>query len=206
MIDVTAIPIKISANVIPAILFDLLFFIFNFIINWEIKSLIDKSRLELLNQHIIQHQPEEKEIYMEIKGTPCANLLSVINLQKLSIPIHVNNMIKISDSTPYKPRSQSGGWSYVNVLPDWIDKVNQSVMAEKYHEDLNESIEDSKNASKKERNERLKKAAKLPETIQIIQKGFRRNPDVIATVLERANGVCEHCNKDAPFISVSNHT
>lgn len=28
---------------------------------------------------------------------------------------------------------------------------------------------------------------------------FNRNPDVVAEVLRRANGICENCNKLAPF-------
>jgi 5-methylcytosine-specific restriction enzyme A len=173
------------------------------IVNWELKNELSDSRLDLLNNHIRKYQPEENKIFMEVSGTPCTNLLSIVNLQRIDIPIHVLNLIKISDSTPYKPRTQSGGWSYVSILPDWVWEVKESVIADEYYKRLDGSIEDANDDSKDKRMERLKNAPKLPDSIQIIQKGFKRNADVISTVLERANGVCENCNQDAPFIGAS---
>lgn len=32
---------------------------------------------------------------------------------------------------------------------------------------------------------------------------FKRNPDVVVEVLERANGVCERCHKPGPFRRLS---
>ena len=39
-----------------------------------------------------------------------------------------------------------------------------------------------------------------------MQTVFKRNPDVIAEVLERASGKCEYCNKPAPFKRASDGT
>jgi hypothetical protein len=46
---------------------------------------------------------------------------------------------------------------------------------------------------------RLANAPKLPESIQVVSRAYRRNADVIAEVLHRANGICEHCHAQAPF-------
>ena len=50
------------------------------------------------------------------------------------------------------------------------------------------------------RKARLKSAATKPDTFTVITTVFRRNADVIAEVLERADGRCEHCRHSAPFL------
>lgn len=66
---------------------------------------------------------------------------------------------------------------------------------------LNLAIKKSQKSSKKERQKRLRCALKKPRTIQVIQTLFQRNTDVIAEILDRANGFCERCGSAAPFIS-----
>jgi 5-methylcytosine-specific restriction enzyme A len=56
----------------------------------------------------------------------------------------------------------------------------------------------------KSRAERLAKAPRIPAQYIIGQVVFRRNPDVVAAVLERANGQCEICSNPAPFLRASN--
>ena len=41
--------------------------------------------------------------------------------------------------------------------------------------------------------------------LQTISRAFQRNPDVIAEVLLRANGKCEQCKADAPFLKATNN-
>lgn len=57
-----------------------------------------------------------------------------------------------------------------------------------------------------DRKERLKNAPKLPQPIQVLSHAFRRNPDVVAEVLVRANGICERCKSVAPFTRASDGT
>ena len=54
------------------------------------------------------------------------------------------------------------------------------------------------------RAERLAKALRIPTQYVIGQIVFRRNHDVVAEVLERANGKCELCGSPAPFLRASN--
>lgn len=164
------------------------------IVGWENKNEIDKPRRDILNEHIQNFQKGETEIYG--KGI---NLISIIDLQKIQIPLPVQNFIKIDDNKPLKPRTRAGGWSYVNALPKWVDESKESVIADEYNKSINSEIEKSSQDSDQTINNRLKAASKIPEKIQIIQRGFRRNADVITTVLKRANGVCEKCNQNAPF-------
>lgn len=55
------------------------------------------------------------------------------------------------------------------------------------------------------RRTRLKVAAKKPRTIQVTTTVFERNPDVVAEVLFLANGVCQLCERPAPFLRRSNN-
>lgn len=49
------------------------------------------------------------------------------------------------------------------------------------------------------RAKRLASAPRLPKQRFLVQKVFQRNADVVAAVLERAQGRCEVCLKPAPF-------
>nr|WP_243454278.1 HNH endonuclease signature motif containing protein [Oceanisphaera pacifica] len=53
--------------------------------------------------------------------------------------------------------------------------------------------------SQKERRRRLKAARSKPEKILVKSYTYKRNPDVVIEVLERAKGNCELCQKPAPF-------
>jgi hypothetical protein len=64
---------------------------------------------------------------------------------------------------------------------------------------LEEGIEKARAGSRKERLKRLSQAQAKPNTTQVTSIAFIRNPDVIAEVLERAKGICEHCSCNAPF-------
>lgn len=64
----------------------------------------------------------------------------------------------------------------------------------------------SKSLTKEARLMKIAMANKLPEKIQVISNTFKRNPDVVAEVLERAKGICERCGTDAPFMRSSDGT
>lgn len=170
------------------------------IIGWEDKQKMPDERRALLDQHIKRHQPGEEEIYLTSnKGQDCVNLIHVQNLQKLHAPFSVSNLIKLSDDSPYKPRTQAGGYSYVYELPTWIGK-GESVIEEQLQSDLEQEVAESEAQSQETRLKRLAAAPRLPEKVQVLSVGFRRNPDVIVEVLNRANGKCERCHNDAPFL------
>jgi 5-methylcytosine-specific restriction protein A len=78
-----------------------------------------------------------------------------------------------------------------------VDKVVSD-----FEKEITKSIKDNPSIRKN----RLNQASKIPEKIQMTAVGFKRNPDVVAEVLLRANGVCEQCNKNAPFIRKKDNT
>jgi len=56
------------------------------------------------------------------------------------------------------------------------------------------------------RHARLQNASPLSRVTYTLVATYVRNPDVVAEVLERANGTCECCRKPAPFLRASDDT
>jgi 5-methylcytosine-specific restriction enzyme A len=174
------------------------------IVGWDDKrALINNTeRLAVLNRHIRDHQPSEVEIYPysdDEKTKPCVNLLAVKDVKRVTNPFSVTNLVKISDGTPCKPRTRSGGWSPVFEIPKWAE-IRESGFLEKVESDLECKLSESRQSNSEIRKMRLSEASPKPEEIQVISRGFRRNADVIVEVLLRAEGRCERCHSEAPFI------
>jgi len=53
---------------------------------------------------------------------------------------------------------------------------------------------------KKAKKNKTKKYDKKPKKKLVLTIAYDRNPEVVSKVLERANGICEMCNKKAPFV------
>lgn len=68
------------------------------------------------------------------------------------------------------------------------------------------AVQESAYSSSEERGKRLHLAPKKPEIITTTTTIFRRNPDVVAEVLYRAQGRCEECKHEAPFMRASDGT
>jgi len=73
--------------------------------------------------------------------------------------------------------------------------LSQQVYASKFEAAVGEAQQDSSAA----RQARLANATKKPEQVHATCIVYRRNKDVVAEVLLRANGTCEVCGKAAPF-------
>lgn len=174
------------------------------IIGWEDKNELSEKRLGFLNGHIKLFQPKEGEIYFEVKGRKCVNLISIRNLKQLANQLSTSNLIKASDGEPLKPRTRSGGWSYVYALP--LLSIDQTAVKKRLDEELEKSLSKSLKDDDELIKQRLANAPKIPEKVQTISYDFRRNPDVIAAALKRAHGKCELCGSDAPFFKASDGT
>lgn len=75
-----------------------------------------------------------------------------------------------------------------------------------YHIQLESAVQKSALDGDYARKARLAAAPKKPESQRVTTTVYKRNPDVIAEVLWRAQGVCEMCFSAAPFISASKGT
>jgi 5-methylcytosine-specific restriction enzyme A len=88
-----------------------------------------------------------------------------------------------------------------NLQLSFISLKGQLEQSNEFEKSLKESI-----ANPIARKERLKNANVKPEIIFTYSQSFKRNPDVVAEVLERANGKCACCKKAAPFIKAKDNT
>jgi len=171
------------------------------VIGWQDKRELakDKAALESAQSRIKEFQPSEKAgIYLEDKGKNYVNLITVIDVQSLESPFPVSRLIKTSNGKPLGKRTSPGGWSYVQRPPDWLGTITESLNRD-IECDLQNAVAKSMADTAAARQQRLAAARKLPETLQVVSRAFRRNPDVIAEVLVRAEGTCEECGSPAPF-------
>lgn len=70
-----------------------------------------------------------------------------------------------------------------------------AVIESNFQDDVNGSLADSRDL----RLQRLAQAPHKPKSVKVETRVFIRNPDVVAEVLFRANGICESCGMPAPF-------
>ncbi len=170
------------------------------IIGWEDKRELSVLRRNEIKEHLRELQPGDLNLFDRVEevGETAVNLVTIQNLKKLDSLFATSVLKKTSDDLPLKKRSRSGGWSEVYDLGDLLSLSTQT--REQSDSDLAAEIEVSLALSQSDRAMRLADSTKVPQRIQIISVGFRRNADVIVTVLLRANGVCEKCGAKAPFI------
>lgn len=175
------------------------------IVHWEDKRLIPPDRLTQLNDQIKRLQPKENEIYMTAGRGECTNLLFIKDLRQFPNPFSVSNLTKASDGQPLSSnRNRSGGWSYVFELPSSTQRGH--IDKDVFDEDFEAKVIQSQGISSQSRQKRLATAPKIPQKVRVESTAFRRNPDVVAEVLERANGYCEKCTSPAPFLRARDNT
>lgn len=66
------------------------------------------------------------------------------------------------------------------------------------------AVAEAARMSSEERLKKLSVQSKIPEVTKREVKVFIRNPNVVAEALYQANGICQGCGKNAPFIRRSN--
>jgi 5-methylcytosine-specific restriction enzyme A len=87
-----------------------------------------------------------------------------------------------------------------DVHDEFTNLLKGMAVHESIQETLETAVERALKAPAQERRQRLASANRKPEHIVVLTRAFRRNPDVIAEVLLRADGSCEGCRKPAPFM------
>ncbi|EPK7359198.1 HNH endonuclease [Kluyvera ascorbata] len=80
-------------------------------------------------------------------------------------------------------QDQQGKWSYRQVKSEF-----------------EEAVEAAAKLPPLVRQEILATESKIPQLIVVTRRDFKRNPNVVAEVLNRANGKCQSCKRDAPFL------
>ncbi|MDH2914296.1 HNH endonuclease [Kosakonia sp. HypNH10] len=82
-------------------------------------------------------------------------------------------------------QDQQGKWCYRQVKSEFEKAVDAAL-----------------ELSPPERKELLKNENKTPELIAVTTRVYKRSPYVVAEVLSRANGKCQNCKSDAPFLKL----
>jgi 5-methylcytosine-specific restriction protein A len=85
------------------------------------------------------------------------------------------------------------------VASDFQNSLSLVVSVQEIDAAFEDAVAKSLNDPTAERQARLVTADPIPTTQVVNVTVFRRNPDVVAMVLERANGNCESCQQHAPF-------
>ena len=86
------------------------------LVGWEDKTALSAGRRREVEEFLARYQEDEGGLYVkgrEDSSGEAVNLLSIRNLHELSAPFNISELIKESDSVPLKPRTRSGGLSYV---------------------------------------------------------------------------------------------
>ncbi|MDE1947387.1 MAG: HNH endonuclease [Burkholderiales bacterium] len=85
------------------------------------------------------------------------------------------------------------------VANDFIAALPEGISLEVSDAQFSAAVARSRTDSPEARDKRLKKANPTPQTQVVTTRVFKRNADVVAAVLARAQGTCERCEKPAPF-------
>lgn len=176
------------------------------VVGWEDKRELSERRRKEVAALLEQNQPGESDYFVSFDKTPnkAVNLVTIRSLQPLDTLYSTSILRKVSDGLPLKKRSRAGGWSKVY---DIGDLVSLPVQTREQHEfELSHGVAKATSLSDDLLHQRLASANKMPERVQIVSVGYRRNPNVIVAVLRRANGVCERCGSAAPFLRRSDNT
>ena len=176
------------------------------IVRWEDKRELSESRRREVGEHLEHFQPKECDLFSgtELGLEKAFNLITVRNLQPLDTLHSTSILKKMSDGLPLKPRKRAGGWSEVYDVD--ILSIVASETEDSSNQKLASEIDTARYLNSEALAERLRNAPRMPERVQLISIGYRRNADVIVAVLNRANGVCEKCEQPAPFIRRSDRT
>jgi hypothetical protein len=176
------------------------------IVDWKDKRELSEVERNQVLAHLMQYQPGEKPLFAaeEEVGEKAVNLLTLRHVRRCTTLLPTNILRKRSDGLPLKPRTRAGGWSEVFDVGDILMLPTEPI--QDYEIDLNHAVEKAKESNETERKRRLASANPMPERVQLLSTGFRRNADVIVEVLRRASGVCEKCKRPAPFLRRSDGT
>jgi 5-methylcytosine-specific restriction protein A len=104
------------------------------------------------------------------------------------------NIVKVMDNNQ---RLLNDITSYFKNKP-----INKNMLDKELEDKVINSIKDDE----KSRNSRIKNYNGIPQKVETVSYSYIRNPDIVAAALIRANGICELCKKQAPFLRRKDNT
>ena len=110
--------------------------------------------------------------------------------------------LELFENNPEKWGTKLQGFNNIKELSEYDFIIIENFINDmSFQETIDNSINDDISRKK-----RLASANKIPEQTVAKVIRYRRNPDVVAAVLIRANGICEECYKEAPFLRVKDNS
>lgn len=154
------------------------------------------------------NEPERLRYYlksrMEVFSEAYVENAAIINNLKLTIYV----FWRTDDSQPFTfagqfrnealHREEDGSKWFELVRFGGIAPDNR-IDEEELRRDFQRRVAQAGQTSREQRLARLKAAPKIPSKVVTSSTGYIRNPDVVAEVLSRSNGMCECCGSTAPF-------
>lgn len=143
---------------------------------------------------------EDNEILVEFKKIQDFENPLALDVMKQSEDLQDCEVVHFHRGTLFK--LEKGHYEKIinmlNKINTWIDLEEKGL-----YKAVNQSLQ----GDIRERKQRLRnRISPFPSTYETVTRVFQRNPDVIAEVLTRAKGICEKCEKDAPFKRSSDGT
>ena len=128
---------------------------------------------------------------------------AVIASKKNNISIQIFN--KINQDCIYLGEFDFKEWNG-DEFSKWFileRRIKDYISLQKQLEKLEIDVKRSNKLSSVDRSIEIKKYPTKPKKRMALARIFDRNPHVVVETLRRANGICERCKKDAPFIRAS---
>ncbi|HCM9226001.1 HNH endonuclease [Enterobacter bugandensis] len=108
--------------------------------------------------------------------------------------------------TLYDP-ALHGVWEIFEESPDvWRTREVVTNTEQEIRKTFELEIEMASKLTSEQRHTKIAKSNPVPQVKEVTTKIFIRSGYVVAEVLERADGICERCGNDAPFLRVKDGT
>lgn len=112
----------------------------------------------------------------------------------------MNHITYLQKTAGGELRQRKGHAGLRRVHAEFEGRLREMAVFTEMSSSLDEQVAEALSDTPEARAWRLQQAPLMPDQQVVLTRIFRRNPDVIAEVLFRANGVCEGCVEPAPFL------
>jgi 5-methylcytosine-specific restriction endonuclease McrA len=165
--------------------------------------LLDRQFKDIPNSHnkIVKSTKHFSEPLLWFETKNLDNLKILIDRQDIwdSFKIATERIYDNKVVTSHRDHIAKNKIMLADFYPDRLQNIPLKTVCEIENE-LGEKVKQARKLSHKKRQEILSRSNPKPTKTTVQQTVFNRNQYVIAEVLERAKGICERCNKLAPFI------
>jgi hypothetical protein len=141
---------------------------------------------------VVDKYEEDDEIFVEFQKIRDYENVLELEILKESKKLEDCDVVHFHRGTLFELEKK-----HYEIIIQMLEEINQPLDTE---EELYYAVRQAMKVDKMERKSQLESRDSIyPDVYEVATKAFRRNPNVIAEVLIRANGICEKCGNEAPF-------